>query len=137
AKSGDGSDIPLYSISYQNGNKKAYMDMTQKGGHPLTLLVDRPIGEKKLSLNEGQKKTEQYLRDHNFEQITLSESHEYDHVCVYSFVYEEDDIRIYPYSIEIKVPLDQRDILEVPGKNYFMHHHDGDLPEPIIIQAES
>src|SRR5699024_9868791 len=137
AKSGDGSDIPLYSISYQNGNKKAYMDMTQKGGHPLTLLVDRPIGEKKLSLNEGQKKSEQYLRDHNFEQMTLSESREYDHVGVYSFVYEEDDIRIYPDSIEIKVALDQGDILGVSAKNYFMHHHDRDIPEPNITKEEA
>src|SRR5699024_11001689 len=127
---------PLYSISYQNGNKKAYMDMTQKGGHPLTLLVDRPIGEKKLSLNEGQKKSEQYLRDHNFEQMTLSESREYDHVGVYSFVYEEDDIRIYPDSIEIKVALDQGDILGVSAKNYFMHHHDRDIPEPNITKEE-
>src|SRR5699024_720962 len=120
-----------------NGNKKAYMDMTQKGGHPLTLLVDRPIGEKKLSLNEGQKKSEQYLRDHNFEQMTLSESCEYDHVGVYSFVYEEDDICIYQDSIEIKVELDQGDILGVSAKNYYMHHHDRDIPEPNITIEEA
>src|SRR5699024_2588494 len=34
-KSGTGSDIPLYSSSYRQGEKNAYMDMTEQGGHPI------------------------------------------------------------------------------------------------------
>ncbi|HEX6593446.1 MAG TPA: germination protein YpeB [Bacillota bacterium] len=137
AKSGDGSDIPLYSISYRNENKNAYMDMTQQGGYLLSLLVDRPVGKKKLSLNDGQKKSEQYLRDQSFEQMELFQSSEYGNIGVYSFLYVDDGIRMYPDAIEIKVGLDQGDILGVSAKNYFMNHHDRKLSKPKLSVKEA
>src|SRR5699024_1592663 len=78
-----------------------------------------------------------YVREHSVGEMTLAESREDAHVGVYSVVYEEDDLRIYPDSIEIKVALDQGDILGVSAKNYFMHHHDRDIPEPNITKEEA
>lgn len=135
--SGKGSDIPIYSISYQNENKKGYMDITQKGGHPLTILVDRPIKEKKLSLNEGAEKAQAYIEDFDFEDMQLYQSAEYNDNGMYSFLYSQDGIRVYSDSIEVKVALDNGDILGLTAKNYFGNHHERQIDEPGITEEEA
>ncbi|GAB3052731.1 germination protein YpeB [Virgibacillus ainsalahensis] len=136
-ESGEGSDIPMYSISYHNGEKRAYMDMSVQGGHPLTFLVDRTINEKKLSLNEGMKKAETYLEQFEFDELELFDSSEYDNIGVYSFLYTQDDVRVYSDAMEIKVGLDNGDILGFTARNYFMNHSDRDIPEPEITESEA
>lgn len=132
-----GSDIPIYSISYQNEHKKGYMDITQKGGHPLTILVDRPIKEKKLSLNEGAEKAQAYIEDFDFEDMQLYQSAEYNNNGMYSFLYSQDGVRVYSDSIEVKVALDNGDILGLTAKNYFGNHHERQIDEPGITEEEA
>ncbi|HLR40623.1 MAG TPA: germination protein YpeB [Virgibacillus sp.] len=137
AKSGKGADVPMYSISYRNGDKNAYMDMSQKGGHPISLLVDRPVGDKKISLNEGAEKAKAYIDEFDFENMAISQSSEYDNIGVYSFLYADDDVHVYSDSIEVKVALDNGDIIGLNARNYFMNHTDRDIPEPKITEEEA
>ncbi|MEN2766161.1 germination protein YpeB [Ornithinibacillus xuwenensis] len=127
---GEGADIPLYSVSYNNGNKNAYLDITQQGGHPINLLVDRPIGEKKISLNEGFTVAEKYIKEHGFDNMTLLNSSEFNNVGMYSFIYQQDDVRVFSDAIEVKIALDNGDILGLTSNNYFMNHHEREIPEP-------
>lgn len=137
SKSGEGSDVPLFSVSYQNGEKNAYIDMTEKGGHPITLLVDRPIKEKKLSLNEGLEKAQSYLKQFDFKDMIIFQSSEYNHIGVYSFIYDDNGIRIHSDAMEVKVALDNGDILGFTARNYFMNHRDRDIPKPEISKEEA
>src|SRR5690625_115739 len=137
AKSGEGADVPMYSISYRNGDKNAYMDMSQKGGHPISLLVDRPVGDKKISLNEGTEKAKSYLDQFDFENMAISQSSQYDNIGVYSFLYADDDVHVYSDSIEVKVALDNGDIIGLNARNYFMNHTDRDIPEPDLTEEEA
>src|SRR5690625_8022103 len=77
-KSGEGADVSLYSVSYNNGDKNAYLDVTVKGGHPLTLLVDRPINDRKISLHEGLNKAEEYVKEYEFEVMVIYQVTVYD-----------------------------------------------------------
>ncbi|MUK87252.1 germination protein YpeB [Ornithinibacillus sp. L9] len=136
-ESGEGADIPLYSVSYRDGDKNAYMDMSQQGGHPLSLLVDRPISEKQLSLNDGQQIAEQYVKDHDFDNMEIFETTEYNNTGLYSFLYSQNGVRVYSDAIEVKVGLDNGDILGVTARNYFMNHKDREIPEPGISEEEA
>jgi len=136
-KSGDGSDVPIYSISYRNGDKNAYLDMTEQGGHPITLLVNRSIKEKKLSLHDGMEKAKQYLETFDFDNMIVFQSSEFNNIGVYSFLYSEDDIRVHSDAIEVKVALDNGDILGLTAQNYFMNHRDRDIPKPDITEDEA
>lgn len=131
-KSGNGASLPIYSIAYHNGNKRAYMDMSQKGGHPITLLVNRPVNEKKISLNKGLQKAKSYLEKFGFKDMVSFKSNQYDNIGVYSFLYSEDGVRVYSDSIEVKVALDNGDLLGFTARNYFMNHTKRDIPEPKI-----
>lgn len=136
-KSGEGSDIPLYSISYQNDEKHGYMDMSVRGGHPITLLVDRSVEEAKISLNEGMEIADNYLDQLNFDDMTLLRSSQFDNIGVYSYISNQDDVRVYSDAIEVKVALDNGDILGLTAKNYFMNHTERDIPEPEISIEEA
>src|SRR5699024_2422107 len=136
-ESGDGADVPIYSISYQNGNKNGYLDITKQGGHPLTLLVNRQVKEQKISLNQGLEKAKEYLDQYKFDNMKLFTSNQFDNVGVYSFLYNQDGVRIYSDAIELKVALDNGDLLGLTARNYFMNHKKRDIPEPELSIDEA
>lgn len=135
--SGDGADIPFYSISYQNDHKRGYMDMSVQGGLPMTLLVDREVDKAKLSLNRGMEIADQYLKKLQFEDMQMINSSQYDNIGVYSYLYVQDDVRVYPDSLEVKVALDNGDILGLTARNYLMNHHERDIPDPEVSVEEA
>jgi len=137
AESGEGADLPMYSVSYNNGDKRAYMDMSKQGGHPLTLLVTRSIGDKKISLNEGSEKAQDYLESYNLNNMELFQSSEYDNIGVYSYLYNQDGVRIYSDAVEVKVALDNGDIIGLTADNFYMNHSERDIPEPEISESEA
>ncbi|AIF43550.1 germination protein YpeB [Virgibacillus sp. SK37] len=136
-KSGKGADIPFYSISYEKGNTNAYMDMSVQGGHPLTLLVERPIDDKKISLNEGLNRAEKYLKEAGFDDMELYQSSEYNNIGFYSFLYTDSGVRVFSDAIEVKIGLDNGDILGLTARNYFMNHKERDIPKPSISKSEA
>lgn len=135
--SGDGADIPIYSVSYQNDEKRAYMDLSQKGGYPLTLLIERPVENKKLSLHDGQEHAEKYLEQFDFDDMELYQSMELNNVGMYSFNYNQDGIRIYSDSVEVKVALDNGDVLGVTASEYYSNHHEREIDEPELTEEEA
>lgn len=136
-KSGKGASIPLYSISYHEGNKNAYMDMSQTGGYPISLLVDRPVNEKNISLNDGMQEAEQFLKKNKFNDMELFQSRQYDNIGVYSYLYNENGIRVFSDSIEVKVALDNGDILGFTANDYYMNHEKRDIPKPELSPKEA
>jgi len=136
-ESGDGVEEPFYSVSYDNGDNHAYMDVSKRGGHPLTLLIDRPIGEKQVSLNQGLEEAQNFLDEHEFPEMELFQSLEYNNTGFYSFLSTQDSVRIYPDAVEIKVALDNGGIIGFTAENYFLNHTQRDIPEPEISVEEA
>ncbi|MCT1903244.1 germination protein YpeB [Oceanobacillus sojae] len=136
-KSGDGALTPMYSISYDENGERGYADLTVKGGHPLNLLISREIGGKQLSLNEGFEIASDYLSELGFDEMQLFQSSEYDQVGIYSFVYEDDGVRVFSDAVEVKVALDNGDITGLTANNYFKNHVERDIPDPAISEKEA
>lgn len=136
SKSGDGADLPFYSVFYEDG-KQVNMDITQKGGHPIFVLVERPIEEAKLSLNDGMLKSEEYLKQFAYENMVLLQSQQFDKEGVYTFLYSQDKVRIYPDAITVKVALDNGDITGINAKEYLLNHHERNIEKPKIKLEEA
>jgi spore germination protein len=134
---GEGADIPFFSISYEDEEKRAYMDLTKKGGYPLTILIERPMDEKELSLHEGLEKAEDYLEEFELEEMEVYQSMELGDVGMYSFYYDQDGIRVYPDAVEVKVALDNGDILGLTANEYYANHYERDIEEPAISKEEA
>ncbi|WP_156289249.1 germination protein YpeB [Oceanobacillus salinisoli] len=136
-ETGNGAEVPMYSASYTNGDRHGYLDITKQGGNPISLLVERPIGDKKISLNEGTERAEEYIEKLGFEDMILFQSSEYDNIGAYSFLYSQDGVRIYSDAIEVKVALDNGDILGLTAQNFMQNHKERDIPQPDITASEA
>ncbi|GAA0481235.1 germination protein YpeB [Salinibacillus aidingensis] len=135
--SGDGSDIKVYSASFEQDNKHGYMDITEKGGYVISMILNRDIGEKSIGLHDGMKKAEQFLTKLGYENMEAYNSAEYSNVGVYSFAYNQDDVRIYPDSVQVKVALDNGDVVGLSARDFLVNHQERDVSEPEITIEEA
>ncbi|WP_407268716.1 germination protein YpeB [Radiobacillus sp. PE A8.2] len=137
AKSGEGAEVAVYSASFNNDDKHGYLDMSVKGGHLLSQIVNREVGEQKLSLNEAVEAAKKYLTDHDFDNMELFQSNQYDNVGVFNFIYNQDDVMIYPDAIQMKVALDDGSVLGFSAKDYYRNHEERKLPDPELSLEEA
>ncbi len=135
-KDGEGADVPTYTVTYEDG-KEVYMDITEQGARPISILVNREINESKKSLNDGLLLAEDYLQQFEYDNITATQSQQYDGIGVYAFMYEQDGVRIYPDSIMVKVALDNGDIIGFNAREYLMNHHDRTIPDAELTIEEA
>ncbi|MCA0983001.1 germination protein YpeB [Halobacillus yeomjeoni] len=136
-KSGKGADVPTYTASFQSGEKNGYIDLTEKGGHPLTLMISRPLKDAEISLHEASNKAVKYLGGLEVEGLELIESNQYDKLGVFRFVYTKDGVRYYPDSIVVKVALDNGEVLGLSAREYYNYHNDRGLNDPEISEEEA
>ncbi|QDP40481.1 germination protein YpeB [Radiobacillus deserti] len=136
-KSGDGANVAMYSASYKENGKHGYLDLSVKGGHLLSYIVNRDIQKKKISLHEARQKAEKYLEGYGFENMQLFQSSQYDNVGVFNFLYTQDNVRMYPDSIQVKVGLDNGELLGLSSRNFYMNHQERKLSEPGITEEEA
>ncbi|MFC4387678.1 germination protein YpeB [Gracilibacillus marinus] len=131
-KTGDGANIPTYSFSFSKEDLSGYGDISQNGGYPITIMLNREVKDAEISLHEGMNKAKKYLTNFPFDDLALIESNQYDNVGVYHFVPSQDDVWIYPDAIQVKVALDNGSILGFVGKDYYENHKERKIPSDII-----
>ncbi|MBN8208012.1 germination protein YpeB [Bacillus sp. NTK071] len=136
---GKDSKYQAYSLSIENPNKKSSvnLDVTKKGAKPIWILMDRKIGKQKLSLNEAANKATSFLKEHDITNMEISESSQYDRMGVFTFVYQQGDVSIYPDAVHIKVALDNGDISGYESLEYLTNHHERKVTEPSITRNEA
>lgn len=135
--SGKGADVPTISVSFKDGKKNGYLDMTKKGGHPLTLMISRPVKDAKISLHEAVEKAKNYVKRLDVETVELVESSQYGNTGVFRFVYKKDDIRYYPDSMVLKVALDDGEVLGLSARDFFSYHNERDINPPLLNEEEA
>ncbi|SDD46996.1 spore germination protein [Terribacillus halophilus] len=136
-KSGKGSDVPLYSLSYKKDGESGYADISQKGGHILTLMMQRDREDPKLGLHDAQQKAQDFLVKQKLTEMEMVQSSQYDSVGIFFFVPVQDDVRIYADIVQVKVALDNGDILGYNARDYFMNHHERDIAKPKLTEEQA
>lgn len=134
SENGKGSDVGFYSVAIQDKKSKleADMDITKKGGFPIWFILSRDVKDQKISLNEASNKAIKFLKDNEFENLDLFESTQYDNVGVFTFVTNEGDVRVYPDAINVKVALDNGNIIGFSAEDYLKSHHTREIPKPTM-----
>lgn len=138
-ENGKGSDYGFFSVSIQNKKTKAEadMDITKKGGYPIWFILDREVGQQKISLNEASNNAIKFLKQSGFQDLDLFESAQYENLGVFTFVSNQKGVRIYPDSIRVKVALDNGKMAAFSAEDYLKSHHQRDIPEPEISKEEA
>ncbi|SDN62153.1 germination protein YpeB [Tenuibacillus multivorans] len=120
-ETGEGSDIPMYNVSFDTGELHGYAEVTKQGANMVSYMLTRDVGEKKISLNDGMKQAKELLNDIGYEQVEMVESSQYESVGVFRFVKVEDDVYYYPDSLQVKVALDNGDIIGLTARDYIIN----------------
>lgn len=138
-ENGKGSGYGFYSVSLKEKDTgtEANMDITKKGGYPIWSIVSRDVKKQKISLNDASNKATDFLKQHDFKDLALFESMQYDNIGVFTYVTEDNGVRIYPDSIKIKVALDNGNIIGFTAEDYLKQHKSRDFKDPAISKSEA
>src|SRR5690625_1206660 len=69
--------------------------------------------------------------------MEVLQSQQYDNYGVYTFVYNEEDVKVYPDSITIKIALDNGEVVGFNARNYLINHHDRNIKKPKLTPEEA
>ncbi|MFD2640332.1 germination protein YpeB [Piscibacillus salipiscarius] len=121
SKTGKGSNIPMYNVSFDTGDLHGYAEVTQQGANMISYMLTRDIGEAKISLNKAMNQAKELLNGIGYENIEMVESSQYEKVGVFRFVRVEDGVYYYPDSLQVKVALDNGDIVGLSARDYIVN----------------
>ncbi|WP_242143102.1 MULTISPECIES: germination protein YpeB [unclassified Bacillus cereus group] len=138
-KSGKGAKESFYSVKIKDPktNNEFYMDITGKGGYPIWVINNREIKKQKVSLNDAGNKGLAFLKNHKFTNMELYDSSQYDNVGVFTYVANENGVRIYPEAIQMKIALDDGSIVGFSAKEYLASHQSRTIPTATLSAAEA
>src|SRR5690606_30259862 len=95
------------------------------------------VAKQKVSLNEASNNAVKFLKDNGFKDLDLFESAQYDNLGVFTFVSNQDGVRIYPDSIRVKVALDNGRMTAFAAEDYLKSHHQREIPDAGITKEEA
>jgi len=119
---------PFYHIQFHEGIRIGYADYTKKGGHLLSLLIERPIGKDRITQEQMKEKAEKAVKAFGFDDVELVETRE-NHLVwhvVFVRINPENGARIYADAIQLKLAKDDGEILGVNTMEYIQKEN---LPE--------
>lgn len=119
-KSRKGAPYPFYHIRFSENSSIGYIDITQKGGHILSYLVERRMGKPTKSFEELKKMASEFLDKADYKDVVLEESRENDVAWHFVFVRVNPDnnAKVFSDPIHIKMAKDNGEVLGMDTSEY-------------------
>lgn len=115
-----GSPYPFYHLRFAEDQSIGYIDITEKGGHVLSFLTERPFGKSILDFDVIQEKAEEFLSNSGYGDTVFEEARE-NHTAwhfVYVRVEPEYNAKVFSDVIHLKVAKDTGDIVGIDAMEY-------------------
>lgn len=119
-KSKPGSPYPFFHIRFSDGESIGYIDITEKGGHILSYLSERPFGKSSVPFDDLKRTTEEFLKAAGYKDVVYEESRENNTAWHFVFVRKEPfyDAKVFSDVIHLKVAKDTGDIIGLDASEY-------------------
>lgn len=117
-KSREDAAYPFYHIQFVRGSRIGYADITEKGGHILSFLLERPMGKTMLPHEEVLQKAEKAMKDAGYDDTVMTEMRENHIAWHFAFTREVDGALVYPDSIQVKIAKDNGEVLGINAMEY-------------------
>ncbi len=115
----------------------ANVDITQKGGHIYWMLMNRPSGKAKLSIDEAKAAGKKYLEKLGYTGMTDTYYLKEDNTATINYAYKQNNVVVYSDLIKLKVALDNGEITGVESKGYLFSHTTRNIPKPKITEQQA
>ena len=115
-----GSPYPFYHIRFADNQSIGYVDITEKGGHILSFLAERPFGNESLAFTELQDKADKFLSDSGYGDMVFQEARENNTAwhLVYVRVEPEYGAKVFSDVIHLKIAKDTGSIIGIDAMEY-------------------
>ncbi|MCT6923139.1 MULTISPECIES: PepSY1/2 domain-containing protein [Bacillales] len=117
-KSRDDAPYPFYHIQFVRGSRIGYADITEKGGHILSFLLERPMKKTALPHEEVLQAAEKIMADAGYDDTVMTEMRENHIAWHFVFTRKVNDALVYPDSIQVKVAKDSGEVLGINAMEY-------------------
>ena len=115
-----GAPYPFFHIRFAENQSVGYIDITEKGGHVLSYLAERPFGKESQPFDAIKKNAEAFLKDAGYTDLVYEESRENNTAWHFVFVRVEPEYNAKVFSdvIHLKVAKDTGEIVGLDASEY-------------------
>ena len=119
-ESSQDAPYPFYHIQFHEGIRIGYADLTKKGGHLLSFLLERPFDKTTITVEQMKAKSAEYIKKLGFTDTKMVEYRENSVAWHLSFarVDENNDALIYADGIQLKIAKDTGELLGLNAMEY-------------------
>ena len=114
----DSSKYDFYHIQFVKGARIGYADITVKGGHVISFLLERPVSKEVKSHEQIKQSAEQFIQNAGFTDVVYTEARENHTAWHFVYTRKVDDLLVYPDSIQIKVAKDTGEVIGMNAMEY-------------------
>ncbi|RXE58763.1 germination protein YpeB [Acetivibrio mesophilus] len=138
----DATTIKTYSYTVKFNNmpedQTAIVDATQKGGHVLWMLYNRPIGaEENINIDQAKELGKKFLDERGYKDMVDTYYLKEDNTAIINYAYKQGDVVVYPDLIKVKIALDNGEIIGFESKGYLSNHIERNIPSPKLTMEEA
>jgi len=132
-ENGSESSFPTISINIDNYN----VTYAKKGGLLVSYSFNKEVSGKTISKEEAIDKAEDFLEEHNYEELEAVAYNENNSFATIIFVAEQDDVLIYPDKISVRMALDNGDVIGLQASEFAAHHRKREIKKPTISETKA
>ena len=128
-----------YTVKLKNtpDDQTALLSVTQKGGHPFWMIYNRPVNEKKVTIDQAKELGRKFLESRGFNNMVDTYYIAEDNTATINYAYQQQNVTIYPDLIKLKIALDNGEVVGFEGKGYLAAHTDRNIPQPKLTQDQA
>ncbi|RUS48148.1 germination protein YpeB [Cohnella sp. AR92] len=137
-ENGAKTEMPVYTVTVNSKNgDRIQMDYTRKGGELLWFMNTRVVKDRKLDVAATKDKASQFLIRHGYRDMTPVTYDQYDHVSVFTFVKQQDNVKIYPDKVTVRIAMDNGEAVGLQAKDHVFADKTVKVEKPKISKQEA
>ena len=109
---------PFYHVQFVRGSRLGYADITKKGGHVLSFLLERPVNEVNITQQQAREMATKFLKEAGYTDVVYVEARENHEAWHFVFSRQVNDAIVYPDSIQLKLAKDTGEVLGLNAMEY-------------------
>jgi len=135
----ENADIPSYDflVKIKDKNHKINISVSKKGGHIVQTSTDREVHEEKISQDEANEIGKKYLLEKGYGNMKETYYIKRNNIVTINYAFDDSGIIIYPDLINVKVALDNGEILGIEAAGYMNSHTRREYPNKRITIEEA
>jgi spore germination protein len=119
------------------GENDTQMDYTKKGGHLIYFMKSRSVPETKFNLRQARDIANEFLDQHEYKNMSAVSYNQYQNVANIIFAKREKDVTVYPEQVNVKVALDNLEVIGIQATNYVFGQKQRNLGQPKVSAEEA